>query len=127
NLQLLRDADTQWSSTLLMIEQAIMLHQFVSLPDFNAAHKQHILTDSKWKALGIFQDILLVPHAFQQKLSAEKTPTLCNVIPTFKNMEVTEHAHDGPDTSQIVQAGLDKLSSYFECIELVPAYVLSLS
>ena len=29
---------------------------------------------------------LTIPHAFQQHLSAEKTPTLCNTIPSFEAM-----------------------------------------
>ncbi|KAK0186795.1 hypothetical protein F5146DRAFT_1004859 [Armillaria mellea] len=53
-LQLLLDVDVCWSSTDIMIEQAILLHE--------------------------------VPHAFQQKLSADKTPTLSLAIPSFQKM-----------------------------------------
>ncbi|KAF9003859.1 hypothetical protein BDQ17DRAFT_1241803, partial [Cyathus striatus] len=70
-----------------------------------------------------------VPHVFQQELSAQKTPIICNVIPAFQSMEIIwkEHLQYNPDISDIVQAGLDKLSGYAEQLDLVPAYVLSLS
>ncbi|KAF8989116.1 hypothetical protein BDQ17DRAFT_1214062, partial [Cyathus striatus] len=126
------DVDTRWSSTLLMIERAILLQEaitkFTLQPDFEIL-KNYQLNDTEWRALGIFKDILLVPHAFQQELSAQKTPTLCNVIPAFRSMEIIwkEHLRDNPETSDIVQAGLNKLSCYAERLDLVPAYVLSLS
>ena len=63
---------------------------------------------AEWDALQVFQKILevswrlstfsaaywlttlcKVPHAFQQQLSYEKTPTLCDTIPSFKAMAAT--------------------------------------
>lgn len=69
-----------------------------------------------------------VPHAFQQKLSAEKTPTLGNALPAFEAMiskwEAMQIAK--PEVAEIIEQGLDKLGSYQERVEQVPAYVLAM-
>jgi hypothetical protein len=70
-----------------------------------------------------------VPHAFQQKLSVEKTPTLCNALPAFEAM-ITKWERmqlEYPQIAHIIQKGLDKLGSYQERFERVPAYVLAMS
>ncbi|KAK7025777.1 hypothetical protein R3P38DRAFT_2442672, partial [Favolaschia claudopus] len=68
-----------------------------------------------------------VPHAFQQRLSAETTPTLGHALPAFKAMisqwEKQQTRH--PETADIVQQGIDKLDNYRERVEDVLAYVLS--
>ena len=73
--------------------------------------------------------ILQVPHAFQQRLSSESTPTLCDAIPSFERMlkvwEEDQIKH--PETAGIVQAGIDKLEDYSERIDSIPAYVLAMS
>lgn len=73
---------------------------------------------------------LKVPDAFQQKLSAEKTPTLCNAIPSFDAMVTIWKGHQeswGEPFSSIIQDGLDKLNAYHDRIDLVPAYTISMS
>jgi len=71
-----------------------------------------------------------VPDAFQQKLSAEKTPTLCNAIPSFDVMVTIWQGLQeswGEPFSSIIQDGIDKLNAYHHRIELVPAYTISMS
>jgi len=56
-----------------------------------------------------------VPFAFQQKLSADKTPTLCDAIPSFEAMisiwtDIQENAQ--LSESMVIQEGLDKLAVY---------------
>ena len=81
---------------------------------------------------GIFiyltQYVLQIPHAFQQRLSAEKTPTLCDAIPSFEAMIRVwkEHQVKHPETAGIVQAGLDKLGTYQEHADLNPMYVVAM-
>jgi len=74
------------------------------------------------------QRLLKVPHAFQQQLSSEKTPTLCNAFPAFEGMKRVwkEHQVEHPETSDIVQDGLDKLEDYRDRADHVPAYVLAM-
>ncbi|KAF9012068.1 hypothetical protein BDQ17DRAFT_1322019 [Cyathus striatus] len=50
----------------------------------------------------------------------------CNSSIQKYGVSLKEHATENFDTLQIVEAGLDKLSSYYDRIEPVPAYVLSL-
>jgi len=103
---------------------------------------------AEWDALQVFQKILevswrlsifgvanwlttlyKVPHAFQQQLSFEKTPTLCDAIPSFEAMASTweERKVDYPDAADIIDAGLEKLDVYRNGAEMVPAYVLAMS
>ncbi|KAG2039799.1 hypothetical protein BDR03DRAFT_1008794 [Suillus americanus] len=61
DLQLLHDIDICWSSTLLMIEHAILLHvainRFLDSHDFPEL-KKYKLNDVEWQALDVFKDIL---------------------------------------------------------------------
>jgi len=82
DLQLLRDVDTRWSSTLLMVERALILHSVSILPciqlvayqlnlkaikeflekyktDFPELRK-FVLAPAEWDALKVFQKILEV-------------------------------------------------------------------
>ncbi|KAJ7871116.1 hypothetical protein B0H13DRAFT_1634514, partial [Mycena leptocephala] len=132
DLQLLRDVDTRWSSTLLMIDRAILLREaidkFLSDPQFRELHK-YKLGDEDWKALELFKRILAVPHAFQQKLSAEKTPTLGDALPAFEAMIKAWEKQQGkyPEAVDIIQMGIDKLGAYRDRVEGVPAYIFAMS
>ncbi|KAJ8457523.1 hypothetical protein ONZ45_g18279 [Pleurotus djamor] len=129
---LLRDIDIRWSSVLLMIDRAIILRsaieKFLNQNEFPDLLKYR-LNDSEWDALAIFKDVLLVPHAFQQKLSAEKTPTLCYALPSFAAMhrKWVKQQEMYPMMSDAIQAGLDKLSDYQGRLELIPAYILAMA
>jgi hypothetical protein len=70
-----------------------------------------------------------VPHAFQQRLSSENTPTLSDAIPSFERMVKVwkEDQIKYPETAGIVQPGIDKLEDYSERIKSIPAYVLAMS
>ncbi|KAF8970640.1 ribonuclease H-like domain-containing protein, partial [Flammula alnicola] len=131
DVQLLRDVDTRWSSTCLMIERALfcrpIIVKFLSMPDFEDL-RRHYLTGDDWEALQAFYDILSIPHAFQQRLSAEKTPTLCETIRSFSAITAIwkEHQGEHPETSNIIQAGIDKLEEYSERTSLTPAYTVAM-
>ena len=66
---------------------------------------------------------------FQQQLSYEKTPTLCDAIPSFEAMSAKweEYQYNNPTMANIVQPGLDKLEAYKERADLVPVYVVAMS
>jgi hypothetical protein len=59
---------------------------------------------------------LQIPHAFQEILSFESTPTLCYATPAFtKFIEVwSQLIEDKPEWIDIIQPGLDKLEDYLE-------------
>ncbi|THV03596.1 hypothetical protein K435DRAFT_650885, partial [Dendrothele bispora CBS 962.96] len=89
DLQLLRDVDTRWSSVLYMIDRAILLKEAIQrilnsneFPEL----KNYSLTEENWGLLHKYSQILQVPHAFQERLSAEKTPTLSYALPAFEAM-----------------------------------------
>ncbi|KAJ7433152.1 hypothetical protein FB451DRAFT_1064718, partial [Mycena latifolia] len=132
DLQLLRDVDTRWSSTLLMVDRAILLREaidkFLSHPQHQELHK-YKLGPEEWKALEGFKRILSVPHAFQQKLSAEKTPTLGDALPAFEAMIKAWQKQQVkyPETTHIIQKGIDKLGAYRDRVEGVPAYIFAMS
>ncbi|KAJ7572574.1 ribonuclease H-like domain-containing protein, partial [Mycena floridula] len=132
DLQLLRDVDTRWSSTLLMVERAILLREAITLflrkEDF-AELRSYMLDDDEWDDLELYRRILSVPHAFQQKLSAEKTPTLCNALPAYEAMvKVWKEMQDEiPQIAPVIEAGLEKLESYIDRTELTNAYVLAMA
>ena len=66
---------------------------------------------------------------FQQHLSSEKTPTLCDTIPSFEVMvqKWIEKQEEDPETHAIIQQGLNKLDTYREWANLVPVYVMAMS
>ncbi|KAJ7696975.1 hypothetical protein B0H17DRAFT_1266691, partial [Mycena rosella] len=86
-VQLLRDCETRWSSTYLMSDRLIELYPavqcFLKHPQQSAlAHL--IFTELEYQVLHDIQAILAVPHAAQELLSAEKTPTLSAALPAFE-------------------------------------------
>ncbi|KAK0480552.1 hypothetical protein IW261DRAFT_1418930 [Armillaria novae-zelandiae] len=63
--------------------------------------------------------VLNVPHQFQEHLSAEKTPTLCDMLPVFEAVSAL--------LSRAIDAGLEKLSEYTELTHDVPAHMLAMA
>ncbi|KAG1876015.1 hypothetical protein C8R48DRAFT_591897, partial [Suillus tomentosus] len=127
DLQLLRDIDICWSSTLLMIEHAILLHAAL---DVSRIFSVYVTVLSLVMYLSLTVSLLhtQVPHAFQQKLSSKKTPTLCDSILSFEAMSRVwqQQADKYPDCAAVIQPGLDKLEAYHAHISCVPAYVLAM-
>ena len=70
-----------------------------------------------------------IPHAFQQKLSAEKTPTFGKALPCFEAMARSWEALKlkRPEYASIIDEGLNKLETYRLYTEAVPAYILAMS
>lgn len=84
---------------------------------------------SPWYFLNInINSTWQIPHAFQQRLSAEKTPTVCEAVRSFSAITEVwkEHQDQYPETSNIVQAGIDKLEDYSDRTSLTPAYTVAM-
>lgn len=82
--------------------------------------------------LNVYKESFQMPHAYQQVLSFEKTPTLCKALPTFEGLVTKlkkyQHEHDdNPDIYYIVQCGITKLEEYWQETDTAPAYTLSIS
>lgn len=108
--------------------------------------RKYKLEEADWAALQVFQEILQVnftftfeiltitnlfdkiPHAFQQIVSHEKIPTLCLTLVAFEALILKwkEYKEENPETSTIIQEGLDKLDIYLDDVEETHAYVLAM-
>lgn len=69
-----------------------------------------------------------VPHAFQQRLSIEKTLILCEVMPSFNAMitrwQQLQNVY--PIYHNVIKAGISKLTDYHGHATTVPANILSI-
>ena len=70
-----------------------------------------------------------VPHAFQQRLSAEKTLTLCDALPSFSAfiLQWRSLQEKMPEMKDVIQASLKKLEDYFLKVMDIPAYNFAMS
>jgi hypothetical protein len=111
--------------------------------EFKDLHKFQ-LSDYEWSLLEDYQQILQVtilfllsactdkhnqvPHAFQDILGAEKTPTLCYSIPAYSAfIKLWKDQMNGNyGWRNIIQPGLDKLEDYQDQLADSPAYVLAM-
>ncbi|EJF60363.1 hypothetical protein DICSQDRAFT_63070, partial [Dichomitus squalens LYAD-421 SS1] len=86
-LQLLRDCETRWSSTFLMVDRTLLLYpaieDFVKHPS-RADLTKYLLTVNDRAVLANIYQVLEVAHQAQQLVSAEKTPTLALVLPAYE-------------------------------------------
>ncbi|KAJ3563636.1 hypothetical protein NP233_g8817 [Leucocoprinus birnbaumii] len=129
DLQLIRDCITRWSSTQYMTQRALKLKPaIVQYLRLNPDMVRTPLLESDWETLEVYAKILAVPHAFQQVLSAEKTPTLCEVLPSFTAMiQAWQRLQvKFPAYSLIIEAGIAKLEQYQNRIKDIPAYTLAI-
>ncbi|KAJ3557704.1 hypothetical protein NP233_g11674 [Leucocoprinus birnbaumii] len=123
-----RNLHPSWS-TRPSIDRALKLKQaiieYVRLnPDMVRIH----LLAVDWDTLEVYSKILAVPHAFQQVLSAEKTPTLCDVLPSFNTLIDTWRRLQlkFPAYRRVIEAGVAKLERYRDRTSAVPAYTLAI-
>ncbi|KAF9440686.1 hypothetical protein P691DRAFT_686797, partial [Macrolepiota fuliginosa MF-IS2] len=119
----------QWSSTHLMVECALQnrlaIDTFVLQTE--ELHK-YMLTEHDWQVLKDYSNILVVPHAFQQRLSFEKTPILGNAFPSFysliKKWESLQLLM--PTYAIVIGSGLQKIQDYYERMLYIDTYTLTI-
>ncbi|KAE9392655.1 hypothetical protein BT96DRAFT_830320 [Gymnopus androsaceus JB14] len=132
DLQLILDVDIRWSSTYAMVDRAsflkLAISSFFTSDDFREMAPTYLPTDNDWELLEEVKAALDVPHLFQQRLSAEKTPTLCDAIPAFEAMFGKWEAlhQEYPRIRTAISAGMDKLADYMNVIRGIPAYTLAM-
>lgn len=73
-------------------------------------------------------DVFQIPHAFQQILSGEMTPTLGMSLAAFKVMAAKwkKHCDAHPEFADVIDAGLDKLDEYYNYAQDVPANTIAM-
>jgi hypothetical protein len=148
--QLLRDCETRWSSSYLMIGRALTLypvstkpHLLVIVINFQhvkaircfLAHPKntdlvhHLLSSDEFQVLQDIHQILEVPHTAQELLSAEKTPTLSIALPVYETMLNTWKQHQAtfPELKYFIDVGIEKIEEYIARSRKLQAYALSMS
>ncbi|KAJ3518939.1 hypothetical protein NMY22_g13434 [Coprinellus aureogranulatus] len=125
--ELVRDCDTRWSSTFLMLDRALFLKDAINemIRRYPREFYRYTLTEDDWESI---MSIWVVPHAFQQTLSEEKQPSLGKALPAFEALkrQWEELSQTYPVLENIIRPGIDKLQDYRELADAVPAYVMSM-
>ena len=99
-------------------------HDWATLEDY-----QEILQVCHYFCLVYYTDkIYQVPHAFQDILGAETTPTLCYAIPAYSAFIDLwkKQIEDYYQWEPIIQPGIDKLEDYQGRLNDSPAYVVAM-
>ncbi|KZV66296.1 hypothetical protein PENSPDRAFT_585511 [Peniophora sp. CONT] len=126
-LQLLRDVDTRWSSTYLMIDRVLYL-----LPASNFSFPYKLsppcISEIEARVLRDIHSILKVFHGVQQGLSYEHTPTLSSVIPTYELLleRLRTMRDELPHLIGALDQAIDKITAYMETERRKPIYALAL-
>ncbi|KAL1757549.1 ribonuclease H-like domain-containing protein, partial [Schizophyllum commune] len=116
-LALLRDVDTRWSSTFLMINRLLVLYNVTKLlasDKYKTTLGPLALSPKQLEALDDIRKFLGALHAAQQLLSSQQTPTLCHVLPVYSKLVKTlaEVKDICPKISHGIQKSIDKLNEY---------------
>ncbi|KAL0059272.1 hypothetical protein AAF712_013996 [Marasmius tenuissimus] len=88
------------------------------------------LIEPEWRAIDDIIEVLTVGHAFQQRLSYSKTPTLCNYLLGFTEViarwEELNINLPRLDNMGVTNAGIKRLRKYQEKAASVPMYILAM-
>jgi hypothetical protein len=146
-VQLLRDVDTRWSSTFLMVDRLLELYPVSSssyslvlyLTLFQAVrrllrrHKYReisylALNRKQLQVLSHIRLFLQVAHAVQEVVSAEKTPTLSVVLPLYEDLidMLKNMKNHLPLLSHSIKVSLAKLREYLKLSRKSFAYILAM-
>jgi hypothetical protein len=98
----------------------------------NPAHSdlaKHLFTPTQFQVLHNICSILQIPHAVQELLSADKTPTLSQAIPAY---EALVHAWSNlqqklPELAHYIGVGIAKIQEYVAKGRTSRVYALAMS
>ncbi|OJT08209.1 hypothetical protein TRAPUB_881 [Trametes pubescens] len=129
-VQLLRDVDTRWSSTFLMIDRLLELYPAIQV--FVGQPKQEdithlLLSDTQLQVLQDIREFLHAPHSVQELLSAEQTPTISQALPAYKRLLTLLElaASSFPKISHAIQASIVALRQYVHALHSTEPRVCS--
>ncbi|KAH9895281.1 ribonuclease H-like domain-containing protein, partial [Cubamyces lactineus] len=125
--QLLRDVDTRWSSTFLMLDRLLSLYPAVQLL-MQKHDPDALLSDKTLQVLSDIREFLAIPHAVQELLSAEDTPTVSLALPAYANLiEILKGAQQKlPRISHGIQAAISALEEYMAYTRQTRVYALAM-
>ncbi|KAJ7697181.1 hypothetical protein B0H17DRAFT_928548 [Mycena rosella] len=116
-LQLLRDCETRWSSTYMMSGRVTELYPAIEcfLKHPQQQSLSHLaFTEQQFQVLSDIQLILSIPHAAQELLSAEQTPTLSMALPAFELLLESWLClqKELPELAHYIGVGIAKIQEY---------------
>ncbi|KAJ2975727.1 hypothetical protein NUW54_g11681 [Trametes sanguinea] len=130
-VQLLRDVDTRWSSTFLMIDRLLELYPavetFMNDPkQMDIAH--YLLGATDLRVLEDIREFLLLPHLVQELLSAEQTPTASQALPAYERLlgllKLAAKKH--PKIAHGINASISALEQYMAYTRQTRVYALAM-
>ncbi|KAI0660766.1 hypothetical protein C8Q70DRAFT_1044080 [Cubamyces menziesii] len=131
-LQLLRDCETRWSSTFLMIDRVLLLYPAIS--DFlahpsRADLARYLLTPNQLAVLTHIHQVFEVSHQAQQLVSSEKTPTLSLVLPAYELLIDSWRTlcQQYPELAPYISLGIAKVEEYINKSRRSRIYALAMA
>jgi hypothetical protein len=88
-----------------------------------------LLSPAQLHRLNQIRHFLEIPHAVQEAISAEKTPTLPVALPAYEDLLtlLKDFKALNPEIGDAVQASIEKLEEYFEKTRQTPIYAVAMS
>lgn len=152
-LQLLRDCETRWSSTYLMIDRILVLWpvscrirlwliglltpscvitqavvKFVRLHTSASTISKVSLEPHELDTLQDIHDVLEIFHSCQELLSSERTPTVSMVLPAFdellKSLQAAQENH--PELKHFIGVAISKIQDYLDKARKTRIYSLAM-
>ncbi|KAI8978312.1 hypothetical protein BD414DRAFT_516941 [Trametes punicea] len=125
--QLLRDVDTRWSSTFLMVDRLLSLYPAVQLL-MRKYEPDALLSDKTLDVLSDIHEFLAIPHTVQELLSAENTPTASLALPAYAELiEILKGARVKlPKLAHGIQAAISALEEYMAYTRQTRVYALAM-
>ncbi|KAF7330238.1 putative AC transposase [Mycena venus] len=128
---LLKDVETRWSATFLMIDR--LLEQHLAVDKFLDDPKQgeiswHRLSPVTLQVLQDIRQFLQVPHLVQEIVSGEQAPTLSYVLPLYEQLIVMlkNLVKDLDKISIGINAAIRKLEEYLNLSRRTRIYALAM-
>ncbi|KAJ7059958.1 hypothetical protein C8F01DRAFT_989009, partial [Mycena amicta] len=128
-VMLLKDVDTRWSATYLMIDRLLELmlavQQYVDKYGLAAGN----FTEKQLQVLSDVRAVLSAAHFIQEIVSAEHTPTLSVVIPLyemFRQLLTRDLKNTFPKLSHALDAAGRKLDGYLDKARASKIYGLAM-
>ncbi|QRV97807.1 hAT family dimerization protein [Ceratobasidium sp. AG-Ba] len=129
-VQLKRDSETRWSSTLNMIKQYLELYPAVIR--YSAENPEMKILVISQRQFDVLQDLVLILEVLdsaQELLSAERTPTLALALPVYENLiqVLYDRAIEFPMLQYAIDCGIKKLDAYVATTRNTPAYAIAMA
>ncbi|EJF59222.1 hypothetical protein DICSQDRAFT_65365 [Dichomitus squalens LYAD-421 SS1] len=130
-LQLLRDCETRWSSTFLMMDRTLLLYpaieDFVKHPSRADLSKYLLMANDRAVLADIYQ-VLEVAHQAQQLVSSERTPTLALVLPAYELLVDSwkQLRIQLPPLAHLITLGVEKIEEYMMKSRMSRMYSLAM-